>query len=140
MDSALFDDLQQTLKTGGPNAAIERLCASLRDRKDYTNLFYALLLKKRHELGVPPVPTGSATELPQEVHAVYEEAIRQAGRMVGKLYLDEGNIPQAWINKTPLKTFGGLNIIFIIFSSLKYYQNYQQLHKNIISNLLHNCK
>src|SRR5262249_61332402 len=96
MDPKLFDDLQQTLAGEGAAAAIDRLCTALRDRKDYTNLFYALLLKKRHELRVPLVPTGAASELPAEVHAEYEDAIRTAGREVGGLYLAEGNRPAAW--------------------------------------------
>src|SRR5262249_1091028 len=67
-----------------------------RDQKDYNNLFYALLMEKRCELGVNPVPTGPASEIPDQHHAAYEEAIRQAGRQVGDLYLKEGDIPQAW--------------------------------------------
>lgn len=97
MDSATFDDLQHTLEGAGPAAAIERLCTALRDRKDYSSLFYALLMKKRHELGVSPVPTGPAQDLPEAVHAPYEDAIRDAGRQVGRLYLDEGDIPRAWM-------------------------------------------
>jgi hypothetical protein len=93
---ALFDELQHALSAEGPEAAIDRLCASLRERKDYAALFYALLLKKRHELGVSPVPTGPSEELPAEVHGPYEDAIREAGRLVGNLYLQEGNIPNAW--------------------------------------------
>jgi hypothetical protein len=54
-------------------------------------------MKKRVELGVSPVPTGSSQDLPPATHAPYEEAIRQAGRLVGQLYLDEGNIPNAWV-------------------------------------------
>lgn len=91
-----FDELQSTLEEQGAHAAIERLCADLRDRKDYGALFYALLLKKRHELGVSPVPSGPSQDLPETVHAPYEEAIRAAGRLVGQLYLDEGDIPRAW--------------------------------------------
>jgi hypothetical protein len=97
MDSAIFDDLKQTLATQGSAPAIDRLCTILRERKDYSGLFYALLLKKRHELGVSPVPTGPAQELPEWTHQPYEDAIRAAGRLVGGLYLDEGNIPQAWM-------------------------------------------
>ncbi len=96
MDSALYDDLQQTFQKEGAAAAIDRLCTALRDCKDYSNLFYALLLKKRHELGVSLMPTGPAQDLPADVHEPYEEAIRQAGRLVGELYLKEGNIPHAW--------------------------------------------
>jgi hypothetical protein len=95
--STLYDDLQQTFDREGPNAAIDKLCSALRDQKDFTGLFYALLMKKRHELGVSPIPTGPATSLPQELHAEYEAAIRDAANLVGKLYLDSSNIPGAWM-------------------------------------------
>lgn len=96
MDSALFDQLERTLHDQGANAAIDRLCHDLREQKDYGSLFYALLLRKRHELGVSPVPTGASQDLPESAHAPYEEAIRQAGRDVGNLYLKGGDLPQAW--------------------------------------------
>jgi hypothetical protein len=97
MNQALFDDLQRTLDASGPAAAIDRLCTRLRESKDYTGLFYALLMKKRHELGVSPVPTAPAQELPAAVHAPFEQAIREAARTVGGLYLQDGDIPQAWV-------------------------------------------
>jgi hypothetical protein len=91
-----LDDLQQALRDGGPAAAIDRLCVRLREDRDYRSLFYALLMKRRQELGVSPIPTGPAADLPSSVHAPYEEAIREAGRLVGNLYLDEGNVAEAW--------------------------------------------
>src|SRR5207253_5949292 len=94
---AVFDQLQRTLAERGAAAAIEQLCADLRARKDYANLFYALLLKKRHELGVSPVPTEPAQALPGDKHAPYEDGIRAAGREVGQLYLQAGDIPRAWM-------------------------------------------
>jgi hypothetical protein len=97
LDAAVFDDLKDALADRGPAAAIDRLCQVLREQKDYSSLFYALLLKKRHELGVSPVPTGSAQDLPEETHESYEEAIRLAGRDVGQLFLKDGDIPKAWI-------------------------------------------
>jgi hypothetical protein len=96
MDSALFDELERTLAAEGPEAAIGRLCDRLRQQKDYASLFYSLLMRKRQQLGVSPIPTGPAAELPDSTHAEYEEAIRQAGRQVGQLYLQEGQLPQAW--------------------------------------------
>ena len=96
MDNTLFEDLKNSLESRGAEAAIQRLCVSLRQKKDYHNLFYALLMKKRHQLGVNPVPTSSALQLPKEVHAPYEEGIREAARTVGNLYLEEGDIAQAW--------------------------------------------
>ncbi len=96
MPPSLFDQLQQTLTTQGPAAAIEQLCSELRERKEYGNLFYALLMKKRHELGASPVATGSNQDLPPEAHQAFEDGIRQAALRVGGLYLEDGNIPQAW--------------------------------------------
>jgi hypothetical protein len=96
MDTALFDELQQTLASQGPTAAIDQLCTSLRSARDYHRLFYALLMKKRQELGVSPLPTGPSSDLPASVHEPYEQAIREAARHVGKLFLDDSNIPQAY--------------------------------------------
>jgi len=96
MNDTLLDELQQTLKSSGPNQAIDRLCASLEDAKDYQSLFYALLMKKRKELGLSPIATGSNQDLPKEMHEPFEEAIRQSGRTVGQLYLRDGNIPAAF--------------------------------------------
>jgi hypothetical protein len=96
MDQAIFDELQSTLAGAGPKAAIEKLCDALRAGKDYNNLFYAMLLKARHELGASPVPMGASQDLKPEMHQPYENAIREAGRLVGNLVLQEGNIPHAW--------------------------------------------
>ncbi|MBL8800173.1 MAG: hypothetical protein JNM56_40195 [Planctomycetia bacterium] len=96
MEASLFDELQQTIQSAGPAQAIDRLCAQLRERKDYGSLFYAMLLKKRHELGVSPLPTGPSSELPEKVLDDYEEGIRVAGRLVGGLFLEEGNLAQAF--------------------------------------------
>jgi hypothetical protein len=96
MDSTLFDDLQHTFDAEGAEAAARRLCERLRENKDYASLFYALLMRKRQQLGVSPIPTGPASELPENAHADYEEAIRQAGQHVGGLYLQAGQLPQAW--------------------------------------------
>ncbi len=93
----IFDDLEQTLTAQGPQKALDQLCATLRQRKEYDKLFYALLMKKRHELGVYPVPTDPAQLLPEAVQKPYEEAIREAGRLVGQLYLEEKDIPRAWM-------------------------------------------
>jgi hypothetical protein len=96
MDQPIFGELQQTLTSQGPDAAVAQLIAALRERKDYQALFYALLLKKRHELGLAPVPVG-ATDIPAQHQEVFEDAIRDAGRLVGNLYLEQGDIPRAWM-------------------------------------------
>ncbi|HZV07706.1 MAG TPA: hypothetical protein VE999_21645 [Gemmataceae bacterium] len=97
MDPVIFDELERTLVAEGPEAAARCLCDRLRGNKDYASLFYALLVQKRQQLGVSPIPTGPAADLPETTHDEYEEAIRQAGRLVGELYLQEDLLPQAWL-------------------------------------------
>src|SRR5260370_12077880 len=96
MNPTVYDDLEKTLNAAGPAAAVERLCAKLREENDYHNLFYALLLRKRHELGVSPIPTGPSADLPDAAVTPYEEGIRAAAREVGGLFLEAGNLPQAY--------------------------------------------
>jgi hypothetical protein len=96
MPAPFFDDLERALATEGPAASLHRLCDHLREQKDYASLFYALLMEKRQQLGVSPIPTGPASELPASTHTDYEDAIRQTARHVGGLYLQEGQLPQAW--------------------------------------------
>jgi hypothetical protein len=96
MDQHQFDELKTQLQTAGTESAIDRLCGVLREKKDYNNLFYAMLMKTRCQLGVNPIPTLPAAQLPAEAHAGYEEGIRQAARTVGDLYLADHNIVGAW--------------------------------------------
>src|SRR5829696_369298 len=96
MPPAIFDELERTLTTEGPAAALDRLCARLREEEDYENLFYARLMAKRHEMGVSPVPTAPTSDVPPERQGEFEEAIRSACREAGGLYLRKGSLPQAW--------------------------------------------
>jgi hypothetical protein len=88
--------LQGTLVDKGPVAAVDQLCADLRELEDFNALFYALLMKKRVELGVSPFPTGASAELPTNTHAEYEQAIREAGRLVGNEFLNRHDLRKAW--------------------------------------------
>ncbi len=96
LDPAAFDRLRTDVATVGASAAAEQLVARLREAEDFQNLFYALLLKKRVELGVSPFPTGPSSDLPPETHEPYENAIRDAGREVGQALLERKRYSQAW--------------------------------------------
>jgi hypothetical protein len=88
--------LQKTLAEKGPQVAVDQLCADLRELGDFNALFYALLMKKRVELGVSPFPTGAAADLPAATHEEYERAIRDAGRLVGGEFLRQNDLRKAW--------------------------------------------
>ncbi|MBA4066709.1 MAG: hypothetical protein C0501_23985 [Isosphaera sp.] len=95
-DPAAFDRLRAALAAGGPAAAADTLVTELRAAEDFQSLFYALLLKKRVELGVSPFPTGPSADLPAETHEPYEQAIREAGREVGRELLARNRFAPAW--------------------------------------------
>ena len=96
LDTSTFEAIEKSFSANGPAAAIEQLCESVRAIGDYDALFYSLLMKKRVELGITPFPTGVAADLPAEVHESYEQSIREAGRLVGDLYLERNDIRRAW--------------------------------------------
>jgi hypothetical protein len=95
-DSALYDQLRQLVTTAGAEAAIEALLQRLRASRDYGKLFYALLMKKRVEMGVPAFPTSGVADMTPAHQEEYEAAIRDACREVGRLFLEAQNLPAAF--------------------------------------------
>src|SRR5215218_5736774 len=92
----VYDRLRQAIADRGPAGAVDQLCADLRELGDFNALFYALLMKKRVELGVSPFPTGAAADLPAPTHEEYERAIRDAGRLVGGEFPKLNDLRKAW--------------------------------------------
>ena len=93
---AAFDSVESALRAAGPQAALERLAEHLSASGDYRALLDALLLRARHELGLPLIAAGPLAELPEPVRTQYEEKYVDAIRQVGSKYLDAGDIPTAW--------------------------------------------
>jgi hypothetical protein len=93
--NSIYDELAELVRSQERTKAVERLTEVLRQRKDYHSLFYALVLAKRIELGLPAVHIGSL-DIPPEVEEPYEQAIRDAARTVGRLLLSEKSLSAAW--------------------------------------------
>jgi hypothetical protein len=96
VSTAPFRLLEEALASGGPEAAFDRLAGVLRSEKKYPQLFEALLMKKRHQLGLPLLGGDSIRDLPGELQAEVEEYYVGVCRQVGSLYLDDGDIVSAW--------------------------------------------
>lgn len=93
---AEFDELDRTLATRGPGGVIEALIRHLDDRADYRGLLDALLLKARHELGLPLIQAGSLADLPEPTRTAFEDRYVEAIRTVGTKLLAAGEIAPAW--------------------------------------------
>jgi hypothetical protein len=91
-----FRTLDQTLLAGGPAAALDALVAHLDAAGKFRALLDALLLKARHELGLPLIQEGNLAGLPEPVRAEYEARYVEAIRLVGSRLLEAGDITGAW--------------------------------------------
>jgi hypothetical protein len=96
MSDATFDELQAIHGDKGPAAAIDHLIGVLRDEKRFHQLFDALLMKKRLELGLALVRPTSLKDVPDDRRDEFETTYIDTARHVGELLLADGSIPQAW--------------------------------------------
>jgi hypothetical protein len=95
-EDAAFRALDQALRASGPGAALDHLVAHLDQRGEFRALLDALLLKARHELGLPLIQEGNLAELAEPLRSEYEARYVAAIRMVGARLLEAGDIPGAW--------------------------------------------
>jgi len=91
-----FDALDRALRESGAAAATELLVRRLDESRDYRALLDALLLKARHDLGLPLVQVEGSAGLPEDLRAAYEERYVEAIRTVGNKLLAAGEIPGAF--------------------------------------------
>jgi hypothetical protein len=80
----------------GPGAALDRLIAWLDERGEARSLLDALLLKARHDLGLPVIGVGNLNDLAEPGRSQYEERYVAAIRRVGGKLLDAGDLVGAW--------------------------------------------
>lgn len=95
-ETAPFDTLDAALRDGGPEAALDRLLAHLEEHGPPRALLDAMLLKARHDLGLPPILDGGLSELPEPQRNRYEDRYVAAIRHVGGKLLDSGDLAAAW--------------------------------------------
>jgi len=93
---APFQEVEKLLAEREPAAAFDYLIERYRAEEKYALLFEARLMKKRHELGLPLIPTVPLDGLDPEVQRAYDDGSVEAAREVGELFLAQGNIGRAW--------------------------------------------
>jgi hypothetical protein len=107
-DARSFSDLEATLQGVGVSATLDRLIAVLAQQQKYHEMFDALLMRARHQLGLPVVLTAALDELPEELRLKVEEAYLDACRRVGGLLLEAGNLRESWMYLRPVGDKRGL--------------------------------
>jgi hypothetical protein len=94
--TAAFDVFDRDLAGAGPTTALDRLIERLDERGESRSLLDALLLKARHELGLPLIGVGNLNDLAEPGRTHYEERYVAAIRRVGGKMLDSGDLVAAW--------------------------------------------
>jgi hypothetical protein len=92
-----FSTIETIRQSSGPGAAVEELIRTLETRGEHHRLFDAILLKKKFEMGLPLSRPTSFDSVPEDRQTEFEEAYIAAARRVGTAFLNQNNIPQAWI-------------------------------------------
>ncbi len=90
MHEELFPQLDPLLESAGPAAGLDFLIAQFLAAKEYGMVFEARLMKKRQELGLPLIQTDALTG------DDYQQAVMEAARETGALFLADGRIERAW--------------------------------------------
>jgi hypothetical protein len=93
--SDIFDNLAATAASQGPQAMLDALADSLRDRHRWHALFDLRLLQARMALGLPP--TGDVGTLDEATRDKLDQASLAACREVGFPLLDEGHVAAGWM-------------------------------------------
>lgn len=97
-----FDQLQETIERDGVAAALAQLAGYLRENKQYHELFEALKMKARHELGLPLTYHDAGDELDESTRTKLEDGLISACRDVGMALLREGAVREGWMYLRPV--------------------------------------
>lgn len=103
--AANFDELRQTLEQEGTGATLDRLASSLRSAGKFHELFEALKMRVRHQIGLPLLQERRGEddeELSPDVRDRFEEGLLAACRDVGLALLGQGRIREGWMYLRPV--------------------------------------
>jgi hypothetical protein len=97
MSDSDFSKLDELHTSGGDEAVFDWLAEQFRERKEYHKLFDIRLVRKKRSLGVPVTRPTSLDDVPADLRKDVEATYIEAAREVGELFLEDGDIPSAWM-------------------------------------------
>ncbi len=92
-----FDQLDEQAAAQDAESILSQLIATLRREGDAHRLFDALLLQRKHELGLPLSQPTSLQDVPAEQRRAVEETYISAVREVAEMLIAQGDLPGAWM-------------------------------------------
>jgi hypothetical protein len=102
MSDAIFDELQTAASQQGLDAGTARIAEHLRSTEHYHELFDLRLLEARLRLGLPAILTKGLDDLEEPLRSRMEDEYLKACREVGRLFLQDGRVREAWMYLRPV--------------------------------------
>ena len=97
--SAVFEQLQHS--QSDPAAMLDRLVEHLRSARQPMELFEALKMRTRHQLGLPLMPAADEPSGPDDVERQLESGLLDACREAGTMLLEDGKVGEGWMYLRP---------------------------------------
>ena len=123
-----FDRLTELTNSTSPTAALDTLIDTLRAEQNYHRLFDALMLKRKHELGLPLTRPSSLTDVPADKRETFERHYVEAAREVGSLFLKSKQLNEAWLY---FRTIQEKDVIAAAIDELPLPEDYEQAQQLI---------
>ncbi len=100
--SQIFDELQHINEQSGQSEAIARLIAFLESEGRFHELFEALKMSLRLQLGLAPTQSDRNEKLPEAIEMKLEHGLIETCRRVGEGFLKQGKIREGWMYMRPV--------------------------------------
>lgn len=98
----IYDQIGQAVSSGNRSQAVATLISYLESSKQYHELFEALKMQLRVELGLPAAQAEFEEKLDEEREVQLERRLLDACRKVGELFLADGKIREGWMYMRPV--------------------------------------
>jgi hypothetical protein len=99
---AVYRQLSDACQTQGPAAVVDRLVQYLESEQRFHELFEALKMQARIQLGLVPTQTDRDERLDEDTEMRVERALIDACRRVGEGLLKQGKVREGWMYLRPV--------------------------------------
>ncbi|WP_437185109.1 hypothetical protein SH668x_002199 [Planctomicrobium sp. SH668] len=96
-DNTPFEIVEQVMSAEGGQATLTKLCDILQEKREWHNLFDARMLHAKSNLGLSLARPTSLQDVPETHRKAMEEVYLAAAREAGTGFLEDGDIPNAWM-------------------------------------------
>lgn len=100
--SKIYETISQLASQGEHENAVSQLIAHLEENKQYHELFEALKMRLRMQLGLPAAQADREERLDEEREMKLEHGLLDACRKVGELLFADGKIREGWMYMRPV--------------------------------------